>query len=114
MAKARAKRANGEGGITHREDGRYMGRYTVQTAIGPKRRVVYGRTRKEAHEKLIKALADRDQGLIFEGENQTLSAFLNGWLNHSVKGSVKPLTFENYERVVRNHIAPALGHLKLK
>jgi hypothetical protein len=29
-----------------------MGRYTVHTAMGPKRRVVYGRTRKEAHEKL--------------------------------------------------------------
>ena len=58
--RGKAKSANGEGGITYREDGRYMGRYTVQAATGPKRRVVYGRTRKEAHEKLVNAIADRD------------------------------------------------------
>jgi integrase len=111
---AKAKRANGEGGITYREDGRYMGRYTIQTATGPKRRVVYGRTRKEAHEKLVKALADRDQGLIFEGGNQTLTAYLDRWLNGSVAGYVKPSTFESYERMIRNHIRPSLGHKKLK
>jgi len=114
MAKAKAKRANGEGGITYREDGRYMGRYTVQTATGPKRRVVYGRTRKETHEKLVKALADRDRGLVFQGENQKLSTFLESWLNGSIKGYVKPSTFESYERIIRNHIRPALGHKKLK
>src|SRR5215212_1695276 len=114
MAKGKAKRANGEGGITYREDGRYMGRYTVQTATGPKRRVVYGKSRKEAHEKLVKALANRDQGLIFEGENQTLSAYLDRWLNGSVAGYVKPSTFESYERMIRNHIEPSLGHKKLK
>ena len=112
--RGKGKSANGEGGITYREDGRYMGRYTVQTAKGPKRRVVYGRTRKEAHEKLIKALADRDRGLIFQGENQKLSTFLDRWLNSTVKGSVKPSTFESYERTIRNHIKPALGHKKLK
>jgi integrase len=112
--RGKAKRANGEGGITYREDGRYMGKYTVQTATGPKRRVVYGRTRKEAHENLVKALADRDRGLVFQGENQRLSAFLDCWLNGSVKGSVKPSTFESYERIIRNHIKPALGHKKLK
>jgi integrase len=31
-----------------------------------------------------------------------------------VGGSVKPITFESYERLVRVHIAPALGRLKLK
>jgi integrase len=112
--RSKAKRANGEGGITYREDGRYMGRYTVQTATGPKRRVVYGRTRKEAHEKLIKALADRDQGLVFQGEKQKVSAFLDRWLNGSVKGYVKPSTFESYERMIRNHIGPALGHKQLR
>jgi integrase len=110
-----AKRSgNGEGGITYREDGRYMGRYTVETPAGPKRRVVYGKTRKEAHEKLIEALADRDRGLIFEGENQTLSDYLGQGLNGSVKGSVKPSTFESYECMIRNHIRPSLGHKRLK
>jgi integrase len=112
--RGKAKSANGEGGITYREDGRYMGRYTVQAATGPKRRVVYGRTRKEAHEKLVNAIADRDRGLVFQGENQKLSTFLDCWLNGSIKGYVKPSTFESYERMIRNHIRPALGHKKLK
>ncbi len=29
--------------ITKRKDGRYMARYTVQTADGPKRKTIYGR-----------------------------------------------------------------------
>jgi integrase len=109
------KRGNGEGGITrHKKSGLYMARYTVQTATGPKRKTVYGKTRAEAAEKLTKAMADRDGGLVFEGENQTLSVFLDNWLNGPVKGSVKPSTFESYERMIRNHIKPALGHKKLK
>jgi integrase len=59
-------------------------------------------------------MADRDGGLIFEGENRTLSAYLDGWLNGPAKSSVKPSTFESYERMIRNHIEPALGHRKLK
>jgi integrase len=72
------------------------------------------KTRGEVSEKLTRAMAARDEGLIFEGENQTLSAFLDRWLDGSVKGSVKPSTFESYERMIRNHIRPALGHRKLK
>ncbi len=108
------KRGNGEGGITRRKDGLYMARYTLQTAAGAKRKAVYGKTRKEAAEKLTKALADRDMGLVFEGENRTLAAFLDGWLEGTVKGSVKTTTYESYERVIRCHIKPELGGRKLK
>jgi integrase len=108
------KRGNGEGGISRRKDGLYMARYTVQTATGAKRKAVYGKTRKEAAEKLTKALADRDIGLVLEGENRTLAAFLDGWLDGTVKGSVKATTYESYERLIRCHIKPELGRHKLK
>jgi integrase len=108
------KRGNGEGGISRRKDGLYMARYTIQTATGAKRKAVYGKTRKEAAEKLTKALADRDMGLVFEGENRTLAAFLDGWLDGTVKGSVKATTYESYERLIRCHIKPELGRRKLK
>ena len=91
-----------------------MARYTVETPTGKKRKTVYGKTREEAHEKLVEALSNRNKGLVFEGENQILSAYLDRWLNGSVKGSVKPSTYESYERMIRNHIRPALGHRKLK
>jgi hypothetical protein len=108
------KRGNGEGGISRRKDGLYMARYTVHTATGAKRKAVYGKTRKEAAEKLTKALADRDMGLVLEGENRTLAAFLDGWLEGTVKGSVKATTYESYERLIRCHIKPELGAHKLK
>ena len=100
------KRGNGEGSITRRKDGLYMARYTVQTATGAKRKALYGKTRQEISEKLTKAMADRDGGLVFEGENRALSAFLDGWLEGTVKGSVKTTTYESYERVIRCHIKP--------
>ncbi|MBV9454498.1 MAG: hypothetical protein JOZ19_10320 [Rubrobacter sp.] len=101
------KRGNGEGSITrHRKSGLYMARYWIETSTGPRRKTLYGRTRAEANEKLTRAMADRDTGLVFEGENQTLAAYLDRWLNGSVKGSVKPSTYESYERMIRIHIKP--------
>src|SRR5215203_6908575 len=108
------RRGNGEGTITRRKDGRWEARYTAQTANGPKRKVLYGKTRSEVAKKLTKAMADRDGGLVFDTNNQTLGEYLARWLNDSVRGSVKPITFESYERLVRVHIVPALGRVKLK
>ena len=56
------KRGNGEGSISRRKDGLYMARYTIQTATGPKRKTLYGKTRREVDEKLTKAKADKDGG----------------------------------------------------
>src|SRR5215204_1438590 len=108
------RRGNGEGSITRRKDGLYMARYTLQTETGPKRKTVYAKTRKEAAEKLTRAMADRDSGLCFDSENITLSEYMSRWLNDSVKGSVKPKTFESYGWLVRKHIVPALGRVKVK
>jgi hypothetical protein len=46
-------------------------------------------------------MADRDGGLIFDAENQTVDEYLHWWLNDTVRKSVKPVTFENRERVAR-------------
>jgi hypothetical protein len=65
-----AKNGNGEGSIyPHKRNGKkvgYRGAYRVYTASGPKRRYVTGRTREETRQKLTKAMADWDGGLIFE------------------------------------------------
>ena len=70
------KRGNGERSITKRNDGRWMARYTVYTANGPKRRHIYGRTRQEVAEKLSKAVSDRVGGVVFDGDYETLGAYL--------------------------------------
>jgi len=110
------KRGNGEGFAPYkRKDGRWCARYTVYTTTGPKRKPVYGRTRAEAAEKLAKALADREgTRFTFDARNLTVGRYLARWLEDNVQGSVKPITYESYERLVRGHVNPALGHLKLK
>lgn len=57
-----------EDGIRRRKDGRWGARYTVQTAMGPKRRLVYGKTEAEAIAKRDRALAEGDgnAGLTFD------------------------------------------------
>jgi integrase len=110
-----SKRGNGEGGITrHKKSGLYMARYTVETLTGKKRRTVYGKTREEAHEKLVEALSNRNKGLVFDAETMKVSEYLERWLADSVRDTVRPTTFERYEQVVRLHICPVLGKLKLK
>lgn len=71
------RRGNGEGTITRRKDRRWEARYTAQTAKGPKRRVLYGKTREEVAKKLTKAMADRDGGITFDAENHTVEEFLS-------------------------------------
>jgi integrase len=108
------KRGNGEGSITKRADGRWMARYTAHTLKGPNRRHLYGRTRQEVAAKLAMAMTERDGGIELDPSSVTVDAYLRRWLNDSVKGSVRPITFESYERLVRVHVAPALGRVKLK
>ncbi|MDQ4107150.1 MAG: site-specific integrase, partial [Actinomycetota bacterium] len=108
------RRVKGEGSISRRKDGRYEGRYTVQTPTGTKRKAVYGKTRKEAAEKLAKALSRRNAGMGVEGENLLLKDFLGRWMKESVAGSVRPQTFESYERLVRLHLVPALGSTRIR
>jgi integrase len=109
------KNGNGEGGITHHKgSGLYMARYTVQTPTGPKRKTLYGKTRREVDQKLTKAKANRDDGLVFDADNLTVGRYLQRWLTDSVRDTVKATTYESYERLIRLHLVPTLGRLKLK
>src|SRR5215216_5550519 len=112
------KNGNGEGSIyPHKKNGKkvgYRGAYTVYSAEGPKRRYVSGKTREEVRHKLTKAMVDRDGGLIFDAGHLRVGEYLQRWLKDSVKGTVRPSTYEVHRHMVEPHIVPALGRLKLK
>src|SRR5215203_4585706 len=108
------RRGNGEGTITRRKDGRWEARYYIQTVNGAKRKVLYGKTRAEARDKLAKALSDRIDGIVYDDENMTLGEYLDVWLKGSVFGSVRQSTYDRDTNLVNNHIKPVLGGLKLK
>jgi integrase len=108
------KRGNGEGTITRRKNGGWMAQYTVYTAEGRKRKTLYGNTRQEVAAKLANALSDREGGLVFDAGNLTVGEYLDRWLSHSVRDTVRQKTYERYESIVRVHLGPALGRIKLK
>jgi integrase len=108
------RRGNGEGTITRRKDGRWEARYKAHTASGPKRKMIYGKTRAEVAEKLARAISDRSSGLAFDAGSLTVGEFLDRWLKDSVRDTVRQRTYERHEELIRLHIRPALGMLKLK
>src|ERR687890_29713 len=110
MAKRREKN---EGSIYRRKDGYWVGQYGVETATGRKTRYIYGKRREDVREKLTKAIADRDGGLVYDADNLTVGEYLDRWLTDSVRDTVRRRTWERYEQFVRVHLTPALGKIKL-
>jgi integrase len=108
------RRANGEGSVSERKDGRWEGAAYVLLADGTyARRRVYGRTRQEASRRLTEIVSRSQAGLPADATEWTVERFLAYWLEHVVKPARKPKTYEGYELVARVHIVPALGRKRL-
>ncbi|MBT9260206.1 MAG: hypothetical protein KM310_10745 [Clostridiales bacterium] len=110
------KRGHGEGTIYRRPDGRWCAQVTVgyDPETGrPKRRTVYGRTRQEVAEKMARVMAEAQQGFLADPSRETLAQFLHRWMETVQKHQVRARTYEEYAKMIRRHIAPALGHIRL-
>ena len=109
------RRANGEGTIWKRSDGRWCGATYAATNRGGRKRVyVYGRTRNEAREKLTALQRDLDRGVRVPEENWSVQDYLMHWLENVVRPHRAPKTYQGYELVVRRHILPTLGKRRLR
>ncbi len=105
------KRANGEGSIYLREsDKKWVGSVTLDNG---KRKVFYGKTKKEARDKMNKALYEQKQGMLIATPRQTVEQFLTEWLEGH-KTSIRSRTHERYATYVRLHIVPVIGHIQLQ
>lgn len=104
------RRSYGEGAIFQRSDGRWVAR-VVQD--GGKRKTYYGKTRKEAADKLKAGQRAKEDGLSLDVGTMTLEQFLKKWLTASVRPSVKTKTYEGYESIVRVRVIPNIGTRKL-
>lgn len=111
------KRANGEGTIRQRKDGRWEARctcgYNPKTGQ-PIRKSVYGLTQKEVREKLTSTIKSIDDNTYIAPSAITVESWLDTWLKEYVKSSVKLLTFTSYDTISRVHIKPTLGRIKLQ
>lgn len=105
-----SRHGKGEGSIYRRRDGRYVAAITLQSGH---RRYFYGRTRREAYSKYLKARRNLEDGLPLAPERLKVGEYLIRWLEDSVKPTVRPYTLASYATLVRRHIVPELGNLRL-
>jgi integrase len=123
MAKKK-ERGNGDGDVWPRKnkDGKitgYRGAYWTQTASGPKRRYVSGKTKKETRDALTEARANAARGIVFDAGTLTLGEYLDRWLADyleplMVQGKLEHSTYIRDAGIIRNHIKPYFGRKKLK
>ena len=109
------RRGNGEGSIFQRGDGRWTATITVGRDTNGKRqrRTVYGKTRREAQEKLTKLQHQRLNGTLCDDERLTVGEYLARWLDDSARPTIKESTYDNYETTIRVHLSPHIGGVKL-
>jgi integrase len=70
------------------------------------------KTKKEAQRWLTSTLGQLDQGSYVTPTRQTVGEHLLAWLP-AVRSSLRPATYESYERNVRQHLIPKVGHVWL-
>jgi integrase len=112
--RAARRRTSGEGTLYQRADGRWEGAAYVTTLTGQTTRVrVYGKTRREAADKLAKKIADHKQGAPVPARDPVLAEYLTQWLDHVATHTVRASTLARYRACVRLYLIPGLGKTKL-
>ena len=108
------RRANNEGSIWQRQDGRWTGAAYVLTSEGIlKRTYVYGRTREDVHGKLVKMQDRSAQGIPVPAKAWKVGEYLDYWLTEVAARSVRPTTYAKYEVMIRLYLKPGLGRHRL-
>ena len=111
------KRANGEGSIRRKPNGRWEGRYTQGIDPNTGRAIqksVSARTQAECKEKLAKAIRDNRGIPVNHNEDYTVAEWCRLWFETYSKPVICPNTTKNYANIIENHIALAIGMVKLK
>ena len=104
------RRGHNEGSIYQRKDGRWVG--VVSQAHGA-RKSYYGKTSAEVRAKVLDARSNIQKGVpISMDGRKKVRQFLEDWLA-SIQSSVRPKTYVTYEGLVRLHITPGIGNLRL-
>ena len=111
------KRANGEGNIRKRKDGRWEGRYTAghdpETGKAIYKNVL-GRTQAEAKAKLKAAIEETKNLDVTKVGKYTVGAWMDEWLENYAKVKVRPSSHQTYRGYIDSHIKPNIGKIQLE
>ena len=110
------RRANGEGNLRKRKDGRWEGRYTAghdpETGKAIYRNVL-GKTQAEVVEKLRKAIEETKGLDVAKAGQYTLGQWMRVWYENYATIKVRPSSHATYMGIIKNHIDPAIGNIPL-
>lgn len=110
------RRANGEGNIRKRADGRWEGRYTVGYDPKTGKRIiknVLGKTQAEVREKLKAAIEEAKALDLIRADEYTVATWLRTWYELYAKPNIRPRTADYYHRNIESHVIPRIGDIKL-
>ncbi|RMB81842.1 site-specific integrase [Streptomyces shenzhenensis] len=107
-------RANGDGTVYQRKDGRWEAAGYVLAPGNTRRRIrVYGTTRKEALAKLTEKISASNRGLPIPSAQGSVAAYLTYWLDAVAVHQLRENTHTRYTAVTRLYLIPGLGKKKL-
>lgn len=112
---SKTRRANNEGSIFQRSDGRWGGALTMGYDENGKiiRKTIYGKTQAEVAKKLSE-ISGRVKSNSYElVENSDLEKLMFEYLMTFKKSTVSPRTFEGNIRNFKLHIVPHIGKMKV-
>ena len=110
------KRANGEGNIRKRKDGRWEGRYTAGYHPETGKRIiknVLGKTQAECKAKLAVAMDAAKVIDISRVDEYTVATWLRNWYELYAKPNVRVATADRYHLMIETYTIPRIGHIKL-
>ncbi|MFJ2778807.1 tyrosine-type recombinase/integrase [Kitasatospora sp. NPDC087315] len=111
---SRRSRANGDGTVYQRKDGRWEAAGYVLAPGDTRKRVrVYGTTRKEALAKLTEKTAASNRGVPIVSAQGSLAAYLTYWLEVVAVHQLRETTHTRYTACVSQYLIPGLGKKKL-
>jgi integrase len=104
-------RKNGEGTLFQRKDGRWQASFIPENG---KRKYIYAKTQAEVLDKLHKAQQEDKQGVLATGPKQAFGEYINQWLEHVHKPTIRVSSYVTYRSLIRNHIIPGLGRIAIQ
>ena len=110
------RRANGEGNIRKRKDGRWEGRYTAGYDSESGKRIiknVLGKTQAEVKEKLKTAISESQRLDVSKAGNYTVASWVRTWYEVYAEPRIRPNTKAYYTNYIENHIIPGIGNVSL-
>ena len=111
------RRANGEGNLRKRKDGRWEGRYTAghDPETGkPIYKNVLGKTQAETKTKLKAAIEEARSLDITRVGKYTVGVWMDEWFENYAKIKVRPSSHQTYRGYIDNHIKPNVGKIPLE